>query len=127
MKKKMEAGLLQSAITVASGPKPRQIDEHQEVSKDTEGIPVFQVEEKHSAGVEMPCVNLPVEKSYQMSCDGESLWEEEELEAEAVVCRSDLSMQGVGQPRLDGHVEVQPMSVRLHAKRKVIPTLQVIR
>ncbi|KAI5063594.1 hypothetical protein GOP47_0022141 [Adiantum capillus-veneris] len=29
-----------------------------------------------------------------------------ELEAEAVVCRSDLSMQGVGQPRLDGHVEV---------------------
>ncbi|KAI5082503.1 hypothetical protein GOP47_0002246 [Adiantum capillus-veneris] len=31
MKKKMEAGLLQSAITVASGPKPRQIDEHQEV------------------------------------------------------------------------------------------------
>ncbi|KAI5060660.1 hypothetical protein GOP47_0025080 [Adiantum capillus-veneris] len=31
MKKKMEAGLLQSVITVASGPKPKQVDEHQEV------------------------------------------------------------------------------------------------
>ncbi|KAI5073842.1 hypothetical protein GOP47_0011855 [Adiantum capillus-veneris] len=31
MKKKMEAGLLPSAATVANGPRPRQIDEHQEV------------------------------------------------------------------------------------------------
>ncbi|KAI5081378.1 hypothetical protein GOP47_0004561 [Adiantum capillus-veneris] len=31
MKKKMEAGLLQSTITVASGPRPKQIEEHQKV------------------------------------------------------------------------------------------------
>ncbi|KAI5071805.1 hypothetical protein GOP47_0014056 [Adiantum capillus-veneris] len=60
-----------------------------------------------------------------MSCDGESLLEEEvwfdcasslieeqvfeddlqELEEETEVCRSDLSMQGVGQPCLGEHVE----------------------
>ncbi|KAI5075833.1 hypothetical protein GOP47_0009909 [Adiantum capillus-veneris] len=241
MKKKMEAGLLQSAVTVASGPRPKQIDEHQkvkahfldmhlikaheadarvdeveqvptrsqkiqrgifrvppsllaqedevtkgleeevlvlepttrltanvqesarseedtessqrsssdldkdsmwetesmssryetydffhvdEVEQDVYGSPASQlkVEEKYSVS---PCVNLPVEQPYQMSCDGESLLEEEvwfdcasdlieeqalendlqELEVETEVCRSDLSMQGVGQPCLGEHVE----------------------
>ncbi|KAI5064603.1 hypothetical protein GOP47_0021273 [Adiantum capillus-veneris] len=37
----------------------------------------LKVEDKHSACVEMSCVNLPVEQPYQMSCDGESLLEEE--------------------------------------------------
>ncbi|KAI5074964.1 hypothetical protein GOP47_0010925 [Adiantum capillus-veneris] len=246
MKKKMEAGLLQLAITIARGPKPKKIDEHQEVKdpffvdmnvikarkadarleeldevptraqqvqrgifrvppslipQESEVVKVFQeevpvlepetrltakvqeltsaeeefdssqrssssldtdsmwetdsrssryetydvfyvnevennvcelpvshleVEETHSAGVEMPCVNFSVEQPCQMSCDGDSLLKEEvwfdcvsdlieeqvfendlqELEAEIEVCRSDLYMQGVGQPCLCEHVEV---------------------
>ncbi|KAI5067611.1 hypothetical protein GOP47_0018139 [Adiantum capillus-veneris] len=99
-----------------------------ETEKDVCKLPAIhlKVEETHSADVEIPCVNLPVEKPCQMSCDGESLLEEEvwldcasslveeqvfeddlqELEVEAEVCRSDLSMQGVEQPCLGKHVEV---------------------
>ncbi|KAI5056037.1 hypothetical protein GOP47_0029558 [Adiantum capillus-veneris] len=82
----------------------------------------LKVKEKYSVS---PCVNLPVEQPYLVSCDGESLLEEEvwfdcasdlieeqalendlqELGTEAVVGQVDLSMQGVGQPCLDGHVE----------------------
>ncbi|KAI5062720.1 hypothetical protein GOP47_0023259 [Adiantum capillus-veneris] len=82
-------------------------------------ISPLKVKEKYSV---VPCVNLPVEQSYQMSRDGESLLEEEvwfdctsdlieeqffeddlqKLEAKGEVCQVDLSMQGVGQPCLDG-------------------------
>ncbi|KAI5070822.1 hypothetical protein GOP47_0015165 [Adiantum capillus-veneris] len=74
----------------------------------------------------MPCVNRPVEQPYLVSHDGESLLEEEawfdctfdlieeqvfeddlqELGTEVVVGQVNLSMQGVGQPCLDQHVEV---------------------
>ncbi|KAI5066720.1 hypothetical protein GOP47_0019344 [Adiantum capillus-veneris] len=99
-----------------------------EVGKSVCELPAnhLKVEEKHSVDVEMPCVNLPVEQPYQISCDGESLLEAEiwfdcasnvieeqvfeddlqEIEAQAEVCRSNLSMQGVGQPCLGEHVEV---------------------
>ncbi|KAI5064515.1 hypothetical protein GOP47_0021185 [Adiantum capillus-veneris] len=86
----------------------------------------LEVEETHSSSVEIPCVNLPVEQPSLVSCDGESLLEEEvwldcasdlieehvfeddlqELETETEVCQSDLSMQGAGQPCLGEHVEV---------------------
>ncbi|KAI5074958.1 hypothetical protein GOP47_0010919 [Adiantum capillus-veneris] len=243
MKKKMEAGLLQAAITVVGGPRPKQIDEHQEVKapffvdmnvirardvdatlEEVEEVPttaqqvergifrvppsllpqesevlkvfeeevslpepttrkeavvqelasskeesgssqssssvldidsmwetesrssryetydVFHVDEVENSVCELPanhlkveekysvapCGNLPVEQPSLMSCDGESLLEEEvcfdcasnlieeqvfeddlqKLEVEAEVCSVDLSMQGVGQPCLGEHVEV---------------------
>ncbi|KAI5057846.1 hypothetical protein GOP47_0027861 [Adiantum capillus-veneris] len=81
------------------------------------------IEEQYSV---TPSVNLPVEQPSLVSCDGESLLEEEvwfdgvldlieeqvfeddlqEIEAEVEVCSVHLSMQGVGQPCLGEHVEV---------------------
>ncbi|KAI5061724.1 hypothetical protein GOP47_0024229 [Adiantum capillus-veneris] len=86
----------------------------------------LKVKEGPSASVERPCVNQPVEQPSLMSCDGESLLEEEvwfdcasdlveeqvfedglqELGTEAVVDQVDLSMQAVGKPCLREHVEV---------------------
>ncbi|KAI5080237.1 hypothetical protein GOP47_0005716 [Adiantum capillus-veneris] len=99
-----------------------------EVEQDVYELPTshLKVKEEHSARVEMPCVNRPVKQPYLVSRDGESLLEEEvwfhcasdlieeqvfeddlqELGTEAVVDQVDLSMQGVGQHCLDGHVEV---------------------
>ncbi|KAI5065716.1 hypothetical protein GOP47_0020411 [Adiantum capillus-veneris] len=99
-----------------------------EVMKDVYKFPAseLKVREKNSASAEMLCVNLLVEQPSLVSCGGESLLAEEvwfdcacdliedqvfeddlqELEREAKVSRSDLSMQGVGQSCLDGHVEV---------------------
>ncbi|KAI5059654.1 hypothetical protein GOP47_0025973 [Adiantum capillus-veneris] len=96
-----------------------------EVENNVCELPASQlkVEEQYSV---TPCVNLPVEQSSLVSCDGESLLEEEvwfdgvldlieeqvfeddlqEIEAEAEVCSVHLSMQGVGQPCLGEHVEV---------------------
>ncbi|KAI5082447.1 hypothetical protein GOP47_0002190 [Adiantum capillus-veneris] len=96
-----------------------------QVEKDVYKLPAshLKVEEKYSVA---PCGSRPVKQPSLLSRDGESLLEEEawfdcasdlieehvfeddlqELGTEVVVDQADLSMQGVGQPCLDGHVEV---------------------
>ncbi|KAI5081335.1 hypothetical protein GOP47_0004518 [Adiantum capillus-veneris] len=89
-----------------------------EVMNNVYEFPISQlkVKEKHSASLEMLCVNLPVEQPSLVSCGGKSLLEEvwfdcesnlieeqvskddlQELETIAEVCQVDLSMQGVGE------------------------------
>ncbi|KAI5066051.1 hypothetical protein GOP47_0018675, partial [Adiantum capillus-veneris] len=68
MKKKMEAGLLQSAIMVANGPNPKQINEHQErgifrvppslVPQESESCSPIKC---HVMGVGQPCLQGHVE------------------------------------------------------------------